>query len=156
MHSKVVFPQETPRPTIQAIREKEMANKEMSQCSEVSGASGTVLPNWTVKYAFLKQTSITRWDIFFLTMTIVIGGQYTVWGGTQGGFGVSLFSLLFSGAGFACLSLCLSELISTLPFSGGVYGFARAFISVMLKLASFLLLKKMKPLVSKIDPVETS
>jgi len=106
-------------------------HNESSIRSEVSAVSvaSSVAPHWTDNFTFLKQhTHITRRDVFHLTMTIVIGGQYTVWKGTNGGFGVSLFSLLFNAVGFACVCLCLSEMVSTLPFSGGVYGFVRAFI----------------------------
>jgi len=105
-----------------------MTNNETSSLHELSGVSAATVPHWSAKYSFLKQTSITRWDIFFLIMTLMIAGQYTVWYGTSGGFGVTLFGLLLNALGFACFSLCLAELISTLPFSGGVYGFVRAFI----------------------------
>jgi amino acid transporter len=37
-------------------------------------------------------------------------------------------AMLFSGVGYLCFAACMAEMLGTLPFSGGVYGFVRAFI----------------------------
>ena len=62
-------------------------------------------------------------------MTIVMGGQYYRWNGAfNGGFWPAVTSLFLNGLGYFCLTMCMSEMSSTLPFSGGIYGFVRAFL----------------------------
>jgi len=62
-------------------------------------------------------------------MTIALGGQYNRWTDTlQAGFWETVLSLFFNGVGYVCFASCLAEMAGTLPFSGGVYGFVRAFV----------------------------
>jgi ethanolamine permease len=62
-------------------------------------------------------------------MTVVIGGQYYRWNDSfHGGFWSTFTSILLNGTGYICLACCMSEMSSTLPFSGGIYGFVRAFM----------------------------
>lgn len=62
-------------------------------------------------------------------MTIVIGGQYYRWNESfSSGFWTSFTSLVINALGYICLTFCMSEMSSTLPFSGGIYGFVRAFV----------------------------
>jgi ethanolamine permease len=58
-----------------------------------------------------------------------MGGHFLSWMEIyQSGFAGSLFSILFTGIGYICLCFCVAELSSALPFSGGIYGFVRAFL----------------------------
>lgn len=59
-------------------------------------------------------------------ITIVIGGQYFAWNhGLQDGFPEFMAGTLLMGFAYLVLVLCLAEMTSTLPFSGGTYGFVR-------------------------------
>jgi ethanolamine permease len=59
----------------------------------------------------------------------VIGAQYYLWTGTfESGFWATFTSILLNGTGYTCLACCLAEMSSTLSFSGGIYGFVRAFL----------------------------
>eukprot|EP01031_Cornospumella_fuschlensis_P028968 gene28968-34959_t len=65
-------------------------------------------------------------DLFFLGITIVIGGQYFSWNeGLQYEFTPYLVSVLLMTIGYLVLIFSLAEMTSTLPFSGGSYGFVR-------------------------------
>lgn len=96
----------------------------MSHLSEETSSSleSTKAPIWIQR---LQRNQITRADLFFLAMTIVIGGQID--NSFQGGFWVILATNLITGVGYILMSFCLAEMTSTLPFSGGIYGFVRAF-----------------------------
>jgi len=64
-----------------------------------------------------------------LAMTIALGGQYNRWNDTlHQGFWSTIASLFFNGIGYVCFAACMAEMASTLPFSGGIYGFVRAFV----------------------------
>lgn len=64
-----------------------------------------------------------------LAMTIALGGQYNRWtDALVTGFWGSVVCMLFSGVGYVCFAACMAEMAGTLPFSGGVYGFVRAFL----------------------------
>lgn len=63
-------------------------------------------------------------------MVIVGGSQYTSWNaGLTAGFWSYFVGTLVTALAFLCLSLCLAEMMGTLPFSGGAYGFVRLSIS---------------------------
>jgi amino acid transporter len=69
---------------------------------------------------------ITKWDIWALGITIVIGGQYFSWNaGLTSGFGSYFVSTILMGTAYICLCLSVSEITSALPFAGGAYGLAR-------------------------------
>ncbi len=59
---------------------------------------------------------------------MILGNRSTGWnsGINTYGFNILCFNLLFSASGFICLCLCMAEMSSALPFSGGIFGFVRA------------------------------
>ncbi len=68
----------------------------------------------------------TFWDIYLLGMMTVIGGQFFAWNeALDEGLWCFLCALILTGLGYLCLTLCLAEMTSALPFSGGLYGFVR-------------------------------
>lgn len=85
---------------------------------------------------FLVRTTAVQlqsFPLFFLllsiAMIIVIGKQYYRWNLVlDDGFWSIVTAMLLNGIGYVCLSFCMSEMSSTLPFSGGIYGFVRAFL----------------------------
>jgi ethanolamine permease len=61
-----------------------------------------------------------------LGISLVTGGQIFSWNtGLQNGFWEFFISLLIMAFAYLCLMLSLSEITSSLPFSGGLYGFVR-------------------------------
>ncbi len=77
-------------------------------------------------YDLESKKTATFWDIFLLGITIVLGGQFYAWNeGLDEGFWCFLASTAIMGVGYFCLTLCLAEMTSALPFSGGLYGFVR-------------------------------
>lgn len=68
-------------------------------------------------------------DVYFLAMTLALGGQYNRWTDTLAtGFWGTIISALYNGIGYVCFAACMAEMAGTLPFSGGIYGFVRAFL----------------------------
>jgi len=62
-------------------------------------------------------------------MTIALGGQYNRWTDTlAAGFWPTVIATCYNGIGYVCFAACMAEMVGTLPFSGGVYGFVRAFL----------------------------
>ena len=62
-------------------------------------------------------------------MTITLGGQYNRWTDTlAAGFWPTVIATCYNGIGYVCFAACMAEMASTLPFSGGIYGFVRAFV----------------------------
>lgn len=58
---------------------------------------------------------------------MIMGNRTASWnGGLLYGYPSFVLNLLFSGIGYICFSLCVGEMSSALPFSGGAYGFVRA------------------------------
>jgi ethanolamine permease len=56
-----------------------------------------------------------------------MGSQNNRWNAAlEGGFWMLFFEIVFTGTGYICLSLCMAEMSSALPFSGGIFGFVRA------------------------------
>jgi amino acid transporter len=65
-------------------------------------------------------------DVYFLGLTIVIGGQIIFWNkGLKEGFWKFFSSMLLVGTGYLCLTLCLAEMTSMMPFAGGSFGYVR-------------------------------
>lgn len=57
----------------------------------------------------------------------MIGGQFISWNvGLEGGFWEYFCSVLLVAINYLSLNLCLAEMTSALPFSGGIFGFIRA------------------------------
>lgn len=66
-------------------------------------------------------------SLLFIGISIVSGGSFNYWnGGLKSGYYDFLAITIFTIVGFLCMILCLAEMASTLPFSGGLYGFVRA------------------------------
>jgi len=62
-------------------------------------------------------------------MTIALGGQYNRWNDPlRAGLWPTVISVVYNGIGYVCFAACMAEMAGTLPFSGGVYGFVRAFL----------------------------
>jgi ethanolamine permease len=58
---------------------------------------------------------------------MILGNRGALWNtGLVYGNSSLLFNLLYGGSGFLCLNLCMGEMSSALPFSGGIFGFVRA------------------------------
>ncbi len=87
------------------------------------------VPEWLKKFSFLKQTSISRTDMFLLGITGIITGQIGSWNDAAEGrnFKEFIASAIFPTIGYIILTCCVAEMASALPFSGGIYGFVRAF-----------------------------
>lgn len=81
----------------------------------------------------LGRECIGKTDVFLLGVTAVLSGQVTAWAdATAHGFWVLLASTLISTVGYVILTFSVAEMTSALPFSGGIYGFVRAFTSPLL------------------------
>ncbi|GAB9466644.1 hypothetical protein Gpo141_00004014 [Globisporangium polare] len=70
--------------------------------------------------------SPSKWDIWMLGITIVIGGQYFSW---NAGLAAGLYSYLSAyfliASAYITLCCCTSEVTGALPFAGGAYGLSR-------------------------------
>lgn len=72
---------------------------------------------------------VTSFDIWALGITIVIGGQYFCWNASlAAGFGSFIIATTLIASAYTCQCICLSEITSTFPISGGAYGLARCTI----------------------------
>lgn len=86
------------------------------------------VPDWLKRFSFLKQTSISRTDMFLLGITGIITQQIVSWNNAaEGSFKEFIASAIFPTIGYIILTCCVAEMASALPFSGGIYGFVRAF-----------------------------
>eukprot|EP01038_Epipyxis_sp_PR26KG_P012912 gene12912-17303_t len=65
------------------------------------------------------------YHVYSLGIIVAAAGGLSYWSGLIAGVWTFLFSFLFISSGYICLSLCLAEMTSMFPFSGGAYGFAR-------------------------------
>lgn len=66
------------------------------------------------------------YNIYWLGLTIVLGGQFIYWNlGFHEGFWEFFLTTVMVGSGYLCLTLCLAEMTSILPFAGGSYGYVR-------------------------------
>ncbi|GMF41225.1 unnamed protein product [Phytophthora fragariaefolia] len=85
-----------------------------------STAVGPTAGNTTARYKPGKL------DIFWLGITIVIGGQYFNWNeGFQAGIYSFIIAFFTIGVGYLLLTCCIAEINGALPFAGGAYGLAR-------------------------------
>ena len=68
----------------------------------------------------------TSFDIWALGFSVVIGGQMYGWNAALttgfGSFGIAQFLM---GTAYVCLLLCIAEIGSTIPFTGGCYGLGK-------------------------------
>ena len=67
------------------------------------------------------------YDIAILGTVTVMGGQYYGWSiAFKHGFGTYAVTQFLMGLAYICYVACASEIVSTIGFSGGAYGLARA------------------------------
>eukprot|EP00981_Chlorochromonas_danica_P004091 scaffold795_cov164-Ochromonas_danica.AAC.1 len=65
-------------------------------------------------------------QVFFMGISIIIGGQFMDWNkGLVMGLWECFISLAIVAIGYFCLTFCLAEMTSILPFSGGSFGYVR-------------------------------
>jgi len=78
----------------------------------------------------IKQGS--EFQIWSIGVVIIIGGNFIMWNAalTAGLFGFITLTLLVS-TGFICLVMCISEILSGLPFGGGAFCMARCTIGLV-------------------------
>ncbi len=58
---------------------------------------------------------------------MMLGNRNFSWNkGLKYGYDTLLFDLLYAGSGYICMCLCMGEMSSALPFSGGIFGYVRA------------------------------
>lgn len=70
--------------------------------------------------------SPSKWDIWMLGMTIVVGGQYFSWNvGVEAGLYSYLIAYFLIASAYITLCCCTSEVTGALPFAGGAYGLSR-------------------------------
>ncbi len=82
--------------------------------------------NNQIFYDLEVRKTATFQDIYILGVMTVIGGQFFAWNAAlDEGLWCFLSALILTGLGYLCLTLCLAEMTSALPFSGGLYGFVR-------------------------------
>ncbi len=83
---------------------------------------GNLLELTTKKDVF----SVKTWDLVLLGLCIVLGGNSFTWNeGMFAGYFEFFTTIVLMGVAYMCLTLCLAEMASALPFSGGMYGFVR-------------------------------
>ncbi len=64
---------------------------------------------------------------FAIGFALVLGNRNFAWNyGLAYGYETVASNTIFVGSAFFCLCLCMSEMSSALPFSGGIFGFVRA------------------------------
>lgn len=73
-----------------------------------------------------KKYSPTKWDVFMLGITVVVGGQYFSWNaGLEAGLYSYFIAFLLISSAYITLCCCTSEITGALPFAGGAYGLSR-------------------------------
>mmetsp|Transcript_16646 Transcript_16646/g.18016 ORF Transcript_16646/g.18016 Transcript_16646/m.18016 type:complete len:692 (+) Transcript_16646:75-2150(+) len=92
------------------------------------GKEGKVSSNPVIRaLSHLRAHRITEIQFFLFGVSMIMGNRCAGWnGGLAYGLYAWIFNVLFAGFGYACLCLCMAEMSSTLPFSGGIFGFVRA------------------------------
>ncbi len=65
--------------------------------------------------------------VSLIGFAVALGNRHFFWtSGLANGYDTVWINLMIVGSGFICLSLCMGEMTSALPFSGGIFGFVRA------------------------------
>eukprot|EP01031_Cornospumella_fuschlensis_P050598 gene50598-61892_t len=90
------------------------------------------------------QPTAGAFQLYCLGLTIVIGGQFFSWNeGLKYGFYPMFVATLLMGSAYMCMVMCIAEMTSTLPFSGGTYGFVRvalgSFVGAMVGYSEMIL-----------------
>jgi len=73
-----------------------------------------------------RSDDCTCFNVWSLGISIAIGGTFMSWNqGLSCGFGNFLLATSMVGLAYFSLIVCISEMLSALPFAGGAYGIAR-------------------------------
>lgn len=106
-------PEQTARTEVCSIRAAEPAGGLEKKASE------TVVKHYKVYRA-------SSFNIFWLGVTVVLGGQTISWNvGLAMGYWEFFLSVVILGSAYFCLTFCIAEMASILPFAGGTYGYVR-------------------------------
>eukprot|EP00981_Chlorochromonas_danica_P003137 scaffold622_cov174-Ochromonas_danica.AAC.13 len=74
----------------------------------------------TLKY------SASSLQVFFMGISIIVGGQFMGWNkALTMGLWECMIGLAIVSVGYFCLTFCLAEMTSILPFAGGSFGYVR-------------------------------
>eukprot|EP00981_Chlorochromonas_danica_P000061 scaffold27_cov182-Ochromonas_danica.AAC.4 len=74
----------------------------------------------TLKY------SASSVQVFFMGISIIVGGQFMGWNkALTMGLWECMIGLAIVSIGYFCLTFCLAEMASILPFAGGSFGYVR-------------------------------
>eukprot|EP01031_Cornospumella_fuschlensis_P034904 gene34904-42270_t len=77
----------------------------------------------------VKREIVTIFDVYWVGITVVIGGQMAGWNvALEQGFAQTFIAMLVVAIGYFCLVFCIAEMTSILTFAGGSYGFTRAIL----------------------------
>lgn len=84
------------------------------------------------RFGFLKQNTIGKADVFLFGTGCIMSGAVSGWADVnEHGFWILISATIVPSIGYLILTFCIAEMTSALPFSGGIYGFVRAFTSPM-------------------------
>jgi amino acid transporter len=73
-----------------------------------------------------KRKVASNIDIILMGIARIIVGFVTFWNtSVDMGYYQVIAATLYFGTAYVCISLCLAEMASALPFTGGLYGFVR-------------------------------
>eukprot|EP01031_Cornospumella_fuschlensis_P025901 gene25901-31279_t len=82
--------------------------------------AATTAPAQQADQSCFKAYKASRSDLYWLGISVILGGQVIDWSyGLRMGFWEFFLSFLLMGLGYFCLTLCLAEMASMLPFAGG-------------------------------------
>ncbi|RYH06077.1 hypothetical protein EON65_43315 [archaeon] len=85
----------------------------------LKNSSDTVVKHFKVYRA-------SSFSIFWLGVTVILGGQTINWNvGLTMGYWEFFLSVAILGTAYFCLTFCIAEMASILPFAGGTYGYVR-------------------------------
>ncbi|KAG7382154.1 hypothetical protein PHYPSEUDO_005180 [Phytophthora pseudosyringae] len=117
-------------PTSSAIRSVTVKSSPAWSPASKSKQNSTRASTTTTVGPVAESTAVaykpSKWDIFMLGITIVIGGQYFCWNaGIAAGLYSFFIAYLLMGTAYIALCCCTAEITGALPFAGGAYGLAR-------------------------------
>lgn len=93
--------------------------------TEIVASETPTSSSWWQKW--LGREKLTEIEVIFFGLAIVLGNRNFFWNqGLVYGYEAVAVNTLFVGSAFFCLCLCMGEMSSALPFSGGIFGFVRA------------------------------
>eukprot|EP01031_Cornospumella_fuschlensis_P042701 gene42701-52175_t len=109
-----------------------MADKENSSRpteSVTNQHNGSSSGSFKADEAVVKQVKVFKASghhIFWLGICVILGGQTISWNnGLHMGYWEFFIGAMVLGLAYVCLTLCIAEMASILPFAGGTYGYVR-------------------------------